>query len=195
MIRHLKNNVVGYLALVVALSGTSYAAVQLQAGQVKTKHLANQAVTSKKIKDGTVLPRDVKGKVLGTSRVVARIRFTGDEVRKTFFPTGSWTQAAGEVNTFVGRATVDIPSAAECGTANPGVLSVTVSGTNVLRWELPGTTLINPATLSFNIPIINSVFEPDEATNRALAANIFDSCPGSGRFHLRSLKVDVIATR
>ena len=47
MINHLRNNVVGYLALVVAMSGTSYAAVRLSKGQVDTYHLHNGAVTTK----------------------------------------------------------------------------------------------------------------------------------------------------
>ena len=52
-------NVVSTLALVLALGGTSYAAVQLADGQVKTRHLADNAVTSPKIKNGTVSPSDL----------------------------------------------------------------------------------------------------------------------------------------
>ena len=52
--------VVAYLALFVALGGSSYAAVQLSKGQVKGKHLAKNAVTTKKVKDGTLLGRDFK---------------------------------------------------------------------------------------------------------------------------------------
>ncbi len=51
--------VVSTLALVVALGGTSYAAVQLGKGDVKTRHIAKSAVTSPKIKDGTVKPNDL----------------------------------------------------------------------------------------------------------------------------------------
>ena len=66
--RHLRNNVVGYLALFVALSGTAYAAVELgkndvrsrhiKNGQVKIKDLAADAVTSPKVADGSLLGED-----------------------------------------------------------------------------------------------------------------------------------------
>ena len=65
---HLRNNVVGYLALFVALSGTAYAAVELgkndvrsrhiKNGQVKVKDLASDAVTSPKVADGSLLGKD-----------------------------------------------------------------------------------------------------------------------------------------
>jgi hypothetical protein len=53
-------NVVASLALFIALGGSSYAAVQLSKGQVKGKHLANNAVTSGKVKDGSLLSTDFK---------------------------------------------------------------------------------------------------------------------------------------
>ena len=52
--------VVAYLALFVALSGSAFAAVQLSKGQVKGKHIAKNAVTSKKVKDGSLSVRDFK---------------------------------------------------------------------------------------------------------------------------------------
>lgn len=70
MLSHLRNNVVGYLALTVALSGTSYAAVQLRAGQVKTKHLANSAVTSKKIDNQTIAAGDLKAGLIKNGAIL-----------------------------------------------------------------------------------------------------------------------------
>ena len=52
-------HVVSTLALMVALGGTSYAAVQLTKGEVKSRHIAKNAVTSSKIKNGTVKPKDL----------------------------------------------------------------------------------------------------------------------------------------
>jgi hypothetical protein len=46
---HLRGNAVGYLALFVALGGSSYAAVQLKPGSVHTRTLANRAVTHAKL--------------------------------------------------------------------------------------------------------------------------------------------------
>lgn len=52
--------VVAYLALFVALGGSSYAAVQLPSGSVGTKQLKKDAVTSAKVKPGSLLLSDVK---------------------------------------------------------------------------------------------------------------------------------------
>ena len=51
---------VALLALFVALSGSAFAAVQLTKGQVKKKHIGKNAVTSAKVKDGSLLARDFK---------------------------------------------------------------------------------------------------------------------------------------
>ena len=62
--------IVAYLALFVALGGTSYAAITLKRGSVKGKHIAKNAVTSPKVKNGSLrlgdfaagqLPRGEKG--------------------------------------------------------------------------------------------------------------------------------------
>ena len=50
--------VVAYLALFVALGGSSYAAVTLKRNSVRTKHIARGAVTSPKIRDSSLLARD-----------------------------------------------------------------------------------------------------------------------------------------
>ena len=58
---HLRQNLVAYLALVVALStGSAYAAAQIANGSVTTKKLANNAVTSSKLKNNSVKSVDIK---------------------------------------------------------------------------------------------------------------------------------------
>ncbi len=57
--QHVARNGVGYLALFVALSGTSYAAVQLRPASVGTVHLKNGAVVSAKVKDGSIQAKDL----------------------------------------------------------------------------------------------------------------------------------------
>ena len=54
---HLRSNVVGYLALFSTLGGVSYAA---GAATIGTKQLKNNAVTSAKVKNGTLLAADFK---------------------------------------------------------------------------------------------------------------------------------------
>jgi hypothetical protein len=51
-------NVMATLALFVALGGSSYAAVKLSKGSVRSSHIARNAVTSSKVKDGSLKPAD-----------------------------------------------------------------------------------------------------------------------------------------
>ena len=52
--------VVAYLALFVALSGSSYAATKLSRNAVKSTNIAANAVTSSKVKNGSLLAKDFK---------------------------------------------------------------------------------------------------------------------------------------
>jgi hypothetical protein len=65
--RFVRNNVVGLIALFVALGGTAFAvglaknsvkSKQIKAGAVKTAELADGAVTSPKVEDGSLLGKD-----------------------------------------------------------------------------------------------------------------------------------------
>jgi hypothetical protein len=60
LLRHLKTHLVAYVALFVALGGTSYAALKLPAGSVGTPQLKTGAVTSGKVKDRSLLAADFK---------------------------------------------------------------------------------------------------------------------------------------
>jgi hypothetical protein len=51
---HIRRNVVAYLALFVALGGTSYAAVNLPANSVGTRQLKNHSVTPAKLDRGSI---------------------------------------------------------------------------------------------------------------------------------------------
>lgn len=70
MPRHIRSNAVAYVALFVALSGTSYAAIQipknsvgakqLRTGAVTNKKLRANAVTTSKVRNGSLLAKDFK---------------------------------------------------------------------------------------------------------------------------------------
>jgi hypothetical protein len=72
---HLKANLVAYLALFVALGGSSYAAVRLTPGSVGTRalakgavtnaNLAQNSVTSKNVANGSLTRADFKSGILG----------------------------------------------------------------------------------------------------------------------------------
>src|SRR6478735_9005010 len=64
LIRHLRANAIAYLALFVALSGTAWAATNLDPNSVGTAELKNNAVTKKKIKRGAVTSKKVRDKTL-----------------------------------------------------------------------------------------------------------------------------------
>ena len=57
---HLRGNAVAWVALCVALGGTSYAAVALPKNSVGTKQLKKSAVTSAKVRDRSLLARDFR---------------------------------------------------------------------------------------------------------------------------------------
>jgi hypothetical protein len=60
-LKHLRNNLVAYLALAVALgTGTAYAAASIPNGSVTAAKLHANAVTSTKIKNGTIKPKDLR---------------------------------------------------------------------------------------------------------------------------------------
>ena len=51
-------NIISTLCLFIVLGGSSYAAIQLSKGSVKTKHIAKNAVTTKKVRDASLLAQD-----------------------------------------------------------------------------------------------------------------------------------------
>jgi hypothetical protein len=57
---HLRSHGVAYLALFIALGGTSYAAIAIPNNSVGNKQLKANAVDSKKVKNGTLLIADFK---------------------------------------------------------------------------------------------------------------------------------------
>ena len=62
---HIRSNVIGYLALFVALSGSAYAVAtvgpdDIRRDAVRSKHIAKNAVKAPDVKDETLSSRDVK---------------------------------------------------------------------------------------------------------------------------------------
>jgi hypothetical protein len=71
--------VVATIALVVAMSGTGYAALNLPANSVGTKQLRKSAVTGAKIKNGAVTSAKIRNGAV-TSATVKRRSLTGDDI-------------------------------------------------------------------------------------------------------------------
>ena len=64
---HLRSNAIAYLALMVALGGTSYAAINLPADSVGTRQLKSGSVTTNKLANGSVTQRKLDPKSIGGS--------------------------------------------------------------------------------------------------------------------------------
>lgn len=78
IVDHVKGNLVAYIALFVALGGTSYAAVSLPANSVGTAQLRNGAVSSHKIANGSVTASKLDPRTIGGSvREWAHVSDTG----------------------------------------------------------------------------------------------------------------------
>lgn len=60
LVDHLRRQPVAYLALFVALGGTSYAAARLPANSVGAKQIRSGAVTSSEVRNGSLLATDFK---------------------------------------------------------------------------------------------------------------------------------------
>jgi hypothetical protein len=73
---HLRNNVVGYVALFCALSAGAYAATTLPKNSVGTKQLRKNAVIGSKVAGNSLTGTDIKestlGLVKGHGRIIAR---------------------------------------------------------------------------------------------------------------------------
>lgn len=62
--KHARRNAVAYIALAFSLGSTTYAATQLPRGSVGTRQLRNEAVTTAKVRPGTLRANDFAGGVL-----------------------------------------------------------------------------------------------------------------------------------
>ena len=78
VLAHVRSQGVAYVALFVALGGTSYAAFSLPANSVGTRQVRNGAITTKKIANGSITPSKLNGGAIGGSvRNWAHVSQTG----------------------------------------------------------------------------------------------------------------------
>jgi hypothetical protein len=78
LLAHVRHNAVAYLALFVALGGTSYAAFSLPANSVGTQQLRRGAVTNTKLANGSVTPAKLdSAEINGSIAMWARVSAAG----------------------------------------------------------------------------------------------------------------------
>jgi hypothetical protein len=92
LLGHLKNNLIAYLALFVALGGTSYAAANLPAGSVGSRQLRKGSVSAANLD-----PKSIAGYVAFWAQINANGRLIASSPRATVL-TGAPTLGSSNVN-------------------------------------------------------------------------------------------------
>jgi hypothetical protein len=203
---HVRGNVVGYIALCATLAGTSYAAVGLRPGTVRTAalenagvirfQLAGQSVDGTNPGAGTVVPPDPAGAV-GSGSIGASARLTSSVVAtkggSTDIPlTGnSWTQAANELELLAGTVAISIPTS--CTGSFGNALTLSVDGNTTTFAAVPAPPTSGTVTMPF---VIGTLSEPGRDTQHKLTAKFGNSCAKDGEnYTVKDLKVDVLKFR
>ena len=143
--KHLRGNLVAYLALFVALGGTSYAAINLPAGSVGARQIKNKSIGPIKF-DPTKISASVRywAVVNGNGRVLA----SHPKPRTFGFVNGDG----------VGVVSWGRPTEANCvplatiNDAEPGFASVSISGiaVDVRTYDVTGS----PASRTVDIAVL-----------------------------------------
>lgn len=117
--RHARANLVGYVALFVALGGTAVASgIRLSANSVGTKQLKNGAVTGAKVAKNTLTGANIKASTLGT--VPSAVNATNATSAKTATSATEATTATNAANAM---------NAEQLGGQAPSAFQSRVSGT------------------------------------------------------------------
>lgn len=215
---HLKHNLVAYLALFVALGGSSYAAVRLTPGSVRTPALAQGAVTHTKLAANSVSSANVANRSLtkadfkagtlrkgdtgargpagraGGASIGVKARSTGSvsapHGASTNVPltNNGWTQAAGELDLLAGTVTVKTPSSCTGSYGNSLIISVDGKPTTF------GVPPYTPASSSVTVPLlVGTLMEPGSSTQHHVTAALANSCTRAGEdFTIDQLNLDVL---
>jgi hypothetical protein len=71
ILRHVRANVIAYVALFIALGGTSYAAIKLPANSVTDRQIKTGAVRSSEVRNGSLTAKDFRKGVLAAAQPAA----------------------------------------------------------------------------------------------------------------------------
>ena len=167
---HLRRNGVAYLALLVALgTGSAYAAASIPNGSITAAKLHTNAVTSHKIRNGTVKPKDlrkptwVQSNTLGANTPPAA---TPDVVSVAPYGFALPNTGRTTVTVFLPALTANCP-----GSATPSVGlyidTVPIAGT---RTNVPGAANTRPIQLTATLPL----------SGGSHAGQVGITCPGGG---------------
>lgn len=207
-------NVVSTVALFAVIAGGTAVALpgkktvqanDLKKNSVKAVAIANEAVRTGEIKNGTIGGVDVADEGLGyedlgSNSVVARIRSTGPietgdggEANPVSIPVsgGEWTQQANEIDVLFGEITYTQPPVCTSGFL---VVETRFNGEPVdvdSYNDDPGLTLTEPFARSRPF-----AFEPGTDTPRTLELRAYDECDNAGEeYTIQSIAANVVAIR
>jgi hypothetical protein len=168
---YLRRHAIAYVALFVALSGTSYA-------------LADQ---------GAPVAGDGGGNVAARARTTSEVRATHGTSTGVPLDGSSWAQSAGELELLAGTMQVTTPAACTGGFGNELVLSVDGQPTTfAVAVSAPGA-----GSTTVTIPFaVGTLREPDRDTPHELTAKFINTCSRDGEdFTVKDVQVDVLMFR
>jgi hypothetical protein len=182
---HLTRNVVGYLALFVALGGTSYG---LASGSVDTREIRNNTVRTNDLRNNEIRSRDIRNRTI-VARDLLSNTLGGDQVDETELgevPLATRSKSADDALTLGGEApgafarpplaaTVDVPDSAGAVTD-----LLEIPGFGLLR-AAENACETEAASESFSLRYVNTTSVGMESFFRTSAATTHSAVPADGQ--------------
>ena len=164
--------IVSIIALVVALGGASYAAIKIPKNSVGTKQIKNRAVTSSKVKDGSLLLTDFKSGQVKPNAWEGNKDGTPQPIPSTFstiintavLPKGNYV-LLGRANVIGGGSVVN---RIICSLGNDAAQNFTVGTTEVFPLSMNGTiSVTSPEAASLSC--LKTAGDPEVAQAHVIA--------------------------
>lgn len=220
IIQAVRRNIVGWLALFVALGGTSVAASHYlitSTKQIKPSvlkqlrgaagHSGLQGPAGARGAEGPAGTNGPEGKpgangtvVIARGRSISAVTSATKPASSPFPVTGStWTQRAEELDLLVGQASITTPAKSQCtdgGFNGETFVQIFVDGKEVARASAGATETPETVTavLEGEHPVQPWLFEPGKETSHTLTVDVTDNCGlngGKGGGHFTANSVSI----
>jgi hypothetical protein len=171
--RHFRHNVVGYVALSVALGGASYAAVslpknsvgqkQIRKGAVTRSKLANGAVNGSKVAKGSLTGKQIKSSTLGQVPLAAHAGSADSATNAAHSGSADTATHANAADLLGGSASSDFFPASKVRTFN---VKLAFGQTQ---------TLFTVGTLTFSAKCVQNATDPRSNPNQDFSALLVET--------------------